>query len=186
MMFDLKGKKLLVLAGAHQHCKIVRAAHKLGVKVIVTDYLEDSPAKKLADKSYMYNITDIDEIVNMCKEEHVDGIISGYIDPCQRPYYEICDKLGLPCYGTEKEFFNLTDKHAFKKMCMENDVDIIPEYPEDEFLDGKEPINVEYPLFVKPVDSRGSRGQSVCYNRDDMIILNILFSLILYHILLSL
>ncbi len=168
-MQELKGKKLLVLGGAFQHCKIVRAAQKLGVTVYVTDYLKDSPAKQIADKSYMYNITDIDSIVALCKSEHIDGIITGYIDPCPRPYQLLCEKLGLPCYATKQEIFNLTDKHAFKKMCVDNYVDVIPEYPEAEFADGKEPLNVKYPLFVKPVDSRGSRGQTVCYNRDDVI-----------------
>ena len=168
-MQNLNGKKLLVLGGAFQHCKIVRTAQNLGVKVYVTDYLKDSPAKRIADKAYMYNITDVDSIAAMCKDEHIDGIITGYIDPCQRPYQQLCEKLGMPCYCTKQEVFNLTDKHAFKKMCMENGVDIIPEYPESDFLDGKEPEDIKYPLFVKPVDSRGSRGQTVCYNRDDVI-----------------
>ena len=58
----------------------------------------------------------------------------------------------------------MTDKHAFKKMCMENGVDVIPEYTEEEALSGQ----AEFPLFVKPVDSRGSRGQSVCYTVEEL------------------
>ena len=69
-MQDLKGKKLLVLGGAFQHCKLVEAAHNLGVYVIVDDYLpaEKACAKQIADKYYMHNITEIDEIVKMCKD----------------------------------------------------------------------------------------------------------------------
>lgn len=93
-----------------------------------------------------------------------DGVICGYIDPCQRPYQQICDALDLPCYGTKDQFFYMTDKHAFKKMCMENGVDVIPEYTEEEALSGQ----AEFPLFVKPVDSRGSRGQSVCYTTEQL------------------
>ena len=107
----------------------------------------------------MLNIKDVDQIVERCKQEQVNGVICGYIDPCQRPYQQICDALDLPCYGTKDQFFYMTDKHAFKKMCMENGVDVIPEYTEEEALSGQ----AEFPLFVKPVDSRGSRGQSVCY-----------------------
>ena len=55
----------------------------------------------MADKSYMYDINDIDGIVNMCKDENVQGVICGYIDPCQRPYQKICARLNLPCYGTQ-------------------------------------------------------------------------------------
>lgn len=44
----IKGKKLLILAGAEAHSKVVQAAQELGVYTIVTDYLpvKDAPAKK--------------------------------------------------------------------------------------------------------------------------------------------
>ena len=81
-MHDLKNKKLLVLGGVYQHCKLVEAAHELGAYVIVDDYLpsEQAPAKQMADKHYMHNIFDIDEIVAMCREEKVDGVIATSLD----------------------------------------------------------------------------------------------------------
>ena len=113
-------KKILILGGTAQQIKLVEAAKKMGVYTIVTDYLVDSPAKKVADEAWMLNIKDVDQIVERCKQEQVNGVICGYIDPCQRPYQQICDALDLPCYGTKDQFFYMTDKHAFKKMCMEN------------------------------------------------------------------
>lgn len=160
----MEKKKILILGGTPQQIKLVNAAKKMGLYTIVTDYLENSPAKKIADKSYMYNIKDVDDIVSMCKMEKVDGVICGYIDPCQRPYQEICEKLKLPCYGTKEQFYKMTDKHAFKKMCIDNGVDVIPEYTDEDIMRG----NIEYPVFVKPVDSRGSRGQSVCYTENEL------------------
>ena len=104
-MLNLKGKKWLVIGGAFQHCKLVEAAKELGVITYVTDYLpvEQAPAKQIADKYIMHNITDIDEIVEMCKTEGVDGVISTSLDACQLPYYEVCTKLGLPCFGTKEQ-----------------------------------------------------------------------------------
>lgn len=163
-MMDVTGKKLLILGGTPQHCKLVTAAKEMGVYTIVTDYLENSPAKKIADKAYMINIRDVDEIIRMCKREKVDGVISGYIDPCQKPYNEICKRLDMPCYGTKEQFFKMTDKHAFKKMCQQNGVDVIPEYSVKE----AENVISTCPVFVKPVDSRGSRGQAVCYTKEEL------------------
>ena len=108
-MYNLKGKKLLILAGAGVHNKVVRAAKEMGIYTIVTDYLPDSPAKKLADEAWMLNITDVDAIVEKCKEEHVDGVMNFCIDPAQKPYYEICKRLNLPCIGTKETFDVLTD-----------------------------------------------------------------------------
>lgn len=160
-----KQKKLLILGGASIHCKVVEAAKALGIYTIVTDYLVDSPAKLMADEKWMLNITDIDEIVQKCKEEQVDGVLSVCIDPCQRPYQKICEKLNLPCFGNEEQFFTLTDKRAFKEFCIKTGVDVIPEYS----IDDVEKENVEYPVLIKPVDSRGSRGQTVCYNKADAL-----------------
>lgn len=160
-----KNKKLLILAGASVHTKLVDAANKLGVYTIVTDYLDDSPAKKISNESWNLNIMDVSSIVEKCREEKVDGVISGWIDPCQRPYCKICYDLNLPCLGTNEQFIKMTDKHAFKKMCIENDVKTIPEFSLDDCLNGQ----VDYPVFIKPVDSRGSRGQSVCRNYKELI-----------------
>ena len=157
-------KKILVLGGTAQQIKLVEAAKQMGVYTIVVDYLNDSPAKKVADEAYLYDVKDVDGIVELCRRKKVDGVICGYIDPCQRPYQEICEKLGLPCYGTARQFFQMTDKHAFKEMCLQNGVDVIPEYTEADVRTGK----IEFPVFVKPVDSRGSRGQSVCYSQQEL------------------
>lgn len=157
----MEQKKLLILGGASVHCKVVEAAREMGLYTIVTDYLPDSPAKQFADKSYLYDICDVESIVSMCQNEGVHGVISSHLDPCQRPYQQICEKLGLPCFGTQDQFFKLTDKHAFKQMCRDNGVDVIDEYTVEDIENGM----VEYPIFIKPVDSRGSRGQSVCYDK---------------------
>ena len=154
----------MVLGGTAQQIKLVEAAKQMGVYTIVVDYLNDSPAKKVADEAYLYDVKDVDGIVELCRRKKVDGVICGYIDPCQRPYQEICEKLGLPCYGTARQFFQMTDKQAFKKMCLQNCVNVIPEYTEADVRTGK----IEFPVFVKPVDSRGSRGQSVCYSQQEL------------------
>ena len=164
-MESLKGKKLLILAGAGVHNKVVRAAKEMGIYTIVSDFLEDSPAKLLADESWMYSITDVDEIVQRCIDEKVDGVLNFCIDPAQKPYQQICERLGLPCFATKDQFEIMTDKRKFKDFCIKHNVDVIKEYSEEDILNDK----VNYPVFVKPTDSRGSRGQAVCYNKDEAL-----------------
>lgn len=160
-------KKILVLGSASVHVKLIKAAQEMGIYTITTDNVpyEDSPGKKVADEYWNLNIYDVDGIVEKAKESEIDGVISGWLDPCQRPYFQICKELKLPCYGDEEQFFKMTDKHAFKKMCKENGVDTIDEFSERDIKAG----NVEFPVFVKPVDSRGSRGQNVCYTMEELL-----------------
>ncbi len=162
---QFQGKKLLVLAGAGVHSKVVRAAKEMGIYTIVTDYLEikDSPAKQIADEAWMLNITDVDGIVEKCREAKVDGVLNFCIDPAQKPYQHICERLQLPCIGTKEQFDILTDKRKFKDYCVAHDVDVIPEYTYEDILADR----VEYPLFIKPTNSRGSRGQSICNNKEE-------------------
>ena len=169
-MQNLKGKKLLVLGGAFQHCKLIEAAKELGVITYVTDYLplSEAPGKQMADKYFMYNITEYDAIAEMCRSEKIDGVIATSLDACQLPYQRICAMLGLPCFGTAEQYKLLTDKTAFKEQCRKSGVDVIDEYTEADFSDRAVcEKRVKFPIFIKPCDSRGSRGQSVCHNYDE-------------------
>jgi phosphoribosylaminoimidazole carboxylase (NCAIR synthetase) len=163
---NLQGKKLLLLGGAAQHCKVVEAAKEMGVYVICTDPLINSPAKKIADKSYMFDVKDVDALTELCQREHVDGVLNVCLDPCQIPYQQICKILNYPCFGDVNQFSVLTDKRKFKKFCIENGVGVVPEYKINDFDD--ENSNIAYPVLVKPVDSRGSRGQTICNNIDEI------------------
>jgi len=170
-MIDKKifsGKKILILGGLSQHCEVVLAAKSMGLYVIVVDYYKDSPAKQIADKSYLCSVDDVDTIVQICKDEQIDGVLNLHVDPAQMPYARICEKLNLPCFGTVEKFKILTDKKNFKDFCKIHGVDTIQEYSIDmeNFEDSIK--NIEYPIMVKPVDSRGSRGQTECYCIDDV------------------
>lgn len=160
-----KHQKLLILAGAGPHCKVVEAAKELGVYTIVTDYLADSPAKRIADESWMLDITDVDAIVERCIQENVTGVLNFCIDPGQKPYQQICERLGLPCVGNAAQFDIFTDKKKFKQTCMQYGVDVIREYSLEDVMCG----NVSYPILVKPAESRGSRGQTVCKDLQEVI-----------------
>jgi len=157
---ELKGKKLLILAGNDVHMKVVEAAKELGVYTIVTDYLpfEESPAKKIADEYWNLSTGDLDLVVEKCKKEHVDGVLNFCIDTVQIAYQQICEKLGVPCYGTREIFKTFTNKIFFKQYCKEHGVSVIPEYTLNEVKNGQ----VVYPILIKPSDSRGSRGISIC------------------------
>ncbi len=166
MCDNLRGKRLLLLGGAAQHRKVVKAAHELGVYVICTDPFPDSPAKKFADKCYPYDVKDIDILIELCKTERVDGVLNLCLDPCQRPHQKICEGLNFPCYGDEVQFSILTDKRKFKNFCIENGVGVVPECDLEKLDKGDSEF--EFPVIVKPVDSRGSRGQTICNNMNDV------------------
>lgn len=162
-------KTVLVLGGAQQHCKLVEAARRMGVRSIVVDYLEESPAKVIADKSFNADVKDLVSLVEICNRESVDGVVAGWLDPCQLPYLKLCEELGFRHYGSKEAFQVMTDKELFKACCKRWDVGTIPYLSGtiEWVLSNFEASGLQYPLFIKPVDSRGSRGQAVCSSRGE-------------------
>ncbi len=156
-------KKLLILGGTSISQEIVWQAHKMGLDVYVTDYFEDSPAKKIADKSFMVSASDVEAVTRLIKEERIDGVITGYADVLLPYYVEICRRSNLPCYATAEAINITTDKEKFKKLCRAYNVPVVPEYT----LEKVESGNVKYPVLVKPVDNSGARGIYICHNRKE-------------------
>lgn len=163
-MLELKGKKLLVLGGIISMIEVVKRAKQLGVTVLVTDYLENSPAKQYADKSFLVSATDVDAVVELCRSEKVDGIITGNVDMLLPYYAQICEKANLPCYGKFEHFQIMTNKKAFKQLCEKYSVPTVKEYSNEHVKKGE----LRYPVLIKPVDSSGSRGITICRDSEDL------------------
>lgn len=166
-MQDLRDKRLLIMGGVKCAENIINAARKMGVYTIVTDYLEDSPAKKLADESHMVSTTDVDAVVKLAKELKVDGVFTSYIDSMMTYCQQVCEKLGFAFYATQEQIQITNEKRNFKQYCQRCGVPTVEEYSLDKIND--EDSTVEYPLIVKPVDSSGGKGISVCYNKQEFV-----------------
>lgn len=167
----LKGKRLLLLGGVRPACDIVRQAQKMGVYVIVADYLPDSPAKKVADEAVNLNAVDVAQIVEYCRKNPVDGITTGYVDILMKPCRDACDILGLPYYAPDLLIEMSTNKDAYKRECKKFGIPV----PADYVIDSSMPVEeiaktIEYPVFIKPVDNSGSRGACVCHSAEEFMV----------------
>lgn len=163
-MKKYSGKKVLILAGQDVHRKIVEAAKELGCYTIVADYYENSSAKKIADEASMISIIEVDEIVDFCKKNKVDAVLNCCNDLASKVVQKVNDKMHWPNIGTEEQVKAMTNKGLFKELCKKNGVDIVEEYSEEDVKKG----TVKLPVLVKPIDSRGSRGSTICDNLVDL------------------
>ncbi len=167
---ELKGKRLLVLGGSRISCEIIRHARAMGVTTGVTDWyaLERSPAKQMADEAYFVSTSDIDAMVDLIRGEGFDGVFTGYTDSVLPYYAEMCERAGLPAYGTKEQFDIFIDKGKYKSLLRSFDVPTIPEYRVDAGRFEETASRVVYPAIVKPVDGSGSKGITVCANGDEL------------------
>ncbi len=152
-------KRLLILGGQQKLCDVVNKAREMGIYTVVTDWYENSPAKEIADKSYMVSTSDVDAILSLIRDEKIDGVITGYIDSTLPYYYEICKRAGLPCYLNPEILECGTNKRRFKEVCAEVGLKTIPE------VSLENNSSIDYPVLIKPVDNSGSKGITVCCNQ---------------------
>ena len=164
----LEGKKLLIIGGTTTECDIVRYAKAQGVYTIVADMDRNAPAMSRADKSVLISARDVDALVELCKKEQIDGVITGFVDILLRPYMEVCNRLGLPCYITEKMLTMSTNKVDFKDTCDKYGVPVPQTYLMGNKIDEEVLNRIQYPVFVKPLDGSGSRGAGVCKNENEL------------------
>lgn len=168
MAKEFEGKKLLVLGGVKLACDIVIHAKEMGAYVVVADYNEDSPAKAVADEGVLIDAMDVDAIVKYCQENNVNGVTTGFVDILMPIAYEVTKRLGLPCYWTPKMLSMATNKIDFKNTCKNFDIPVPQTYLIGNCLSDEKLKEIEYPVFVKPLDASGSRGAGVCSNEQEL------------------
>lgn len=167
---ELKSKRLLILGGSRISCEIIRHARAMGVVTAVTDYypLEKSPAKQMADEAYYEDTSDVDRMADFIKEKKFDGVFTGFTDSVLPYYAEMCEKAGLPAYGTKEQFEIFIDKQKYKKLMREFDVPTISEYKVDPNNFDASTEVIIYPVIVKPSESSGARGITVCHSKEEL------------------
>ena len=156
-------KKLLILGGFPQMIDIISAAKEMGVYVIVADRDANSPAKRFADLAVNISTDRIGELERLCLSEGIDGIFTGFEDFNIHIASKLCKRLNLPFYATSKQIDIITNKLNFKDECRKYGVPVIEQYT----LADAQKIE-KYPYIVKPADSYGSRGITICRNADEL------------------
>lgn len=168
MYENLKGKRLLFLGATRPLCEAVDYAKEMGIYTVVTDYFPDSPAKKHADKACMVSTTDVDALVELCKQEKIDGVFTAYMDGMLPYARELSDRMGFHFYASREQIRLSRDKRFFKQTCMDYGVPVPTDYTEEVRLNGVESENITFPVIVKPVDMYGGRGITICRNVDEL------------------
>lgn len=170
-MGKFDGKVLLELGTSVGSVEIVKYAKSEGAYVIVTDYLptEKSEAKKYADETFMVSTIDIDALCELAKQKNIDGVFCGVSEVNLVSVNAIAERLGLPCYFTDKQWELLENKAEFNALCRKFNVPVAHKYnlgktPTREELDA-----VIYPVIVKPVDQSAAIGIHICKNEQELI-----------------
>ena len=161
-------KKILLLGGSAQQIVAIKTAQKLGYYTVLCDYLPDNPGQYEADKFYLVSTTDKDAVLEVARNEQVDGVLAYASDPAAPTAAYIAENLGLsgaPYHSVE----TLCNKDQFRKFLIENGFSTPKAKGYASAEDAlKEKENFEFPIIIKPVDSSGSKGATVLQTEDGL------------------
>lgn len=160
-------KKAIVLGGTNPHIELIRQLHERGYYVILVDFLPHPPAKPYADLHIQESSMDMDKVVEIGKEYHVDLVICSCIDQQNVTACYAAEKLGLTKPYSYELAHNITNKGYMKRIMTENHL------PTTKYLfltasDEIEKIDLKYPVMVKPADSLGSAGVRKANNFEEL------------------
>ena len=162
------GKRLLVLGGSKSTFDVVKTAKNMGIYVIVADQADTGPAIEIADEAVLISTADIDKLVEFAKVQHIDGVFTGPSEFNINNALTVCEKLDLPFYCTREQWHVFTDKTRFKQLCKKHNIPVIEEFHIKNDFSVPDLDQIKYPVIVKPAQSSGSRGISVCSNENEL------------------
>jgi biotin carboxylase len=165
---NLNGRKLLILGANPETAALVNVARELGIYTVVTDNDHHAPSKKFADKACDVDGMDVPGLIALARAEDVDGVLVGVADRLIEPYQQVCDALGMPCYGTPKQCAIFTDKQKFNQRCVEYGIFPIPSFHLGRDVSEEDLARLRFPLFIKPVDGNSGKGMTICHDKNEV------------------
>lgn len=158
-------RKLAIIGASFGQMKICEEANKMGLYTVGFAWAEGAICKDLFSKFYPVSIMEKDKIVDICREEKIDGVVSNGSDITSNVCAYISDKLGL--IGNNYQDFN----NAQNKFYVRNATNNIPELsPIKACLLNKNDKSIDFPLpcVVKPCVGWSKKGVCFIHSKSDV------------------
>jgi pyruvate carboxylase len=178
-----KIRSLLVANRSEIAIRVMRAASEMGIRTVAIYSNEDRFAlhRFKADESYLVGAgkkpiqayLDIDDIIRVAKEAHVDAIHPGYGFLSENPdFAEACAAAGIVFIGPKPEVMRLLgNKVSARELAEKAGVPVVPAtgaLPQDLAGAQKLAAAVGYPLMLKASWGGGGRGMRVVETEADL------------------
>lgn len=152
-------KRLLVLAAGILQIPVIKKAKEIGYYVIAADGDSNAVGLQFADKAICANITDEEVMLEIAREQHIDGVIHPCSEVSMNVMGRINDELGLAGI-TKVQAIRATNKHlmrnAFEKGNAPSPMSILTKSAEDAWIHLQNDLSTNG--ILKPSRNSGSRG----------------------------
>lgn len=163
------GCKALLLGSGELGKEVAIELQRFGVEVIACDRYPDAPAMQMADRSYVFNMLDGDELRAVIERERPDHIIPE-VEAIATPVLVELEKEGFNVTPTAHAALLTMNREGIRRLAAEELGIRTSPYrfasDRDEFYKAVEEIGI--PCVVKPIMSSSGHGQSVIKSESDI------------------
>lgn len=160
-------KKALVLAGGIAQVAVIEELKFRGYRTLLADMNPNCVAAKYCDEFYPVSAMDVEGIIELAKNQHVDMVLTACADQIIVAEVEACEALGLKTYLDLETVKLVSDKHYMKDVFIKGGIPTSRYVVVDHFEEEKIK-ELNYPIVVKPVDAYSARGVMRCNNIDEV------------------
>lgn len=161
--------KLAIIGASYLQLPVVQRAKEMGIRTICFAWAEGAVCKDVADTFYPVSIVEKEQILEICKQEHIDGICTIASDTAAPTVAYVAEQMGLVGNSYEaslKANNKILMRQAFTKAGVP-----CPKYW---CLADQSPLNLtpytsHLPLIVKPSDRSGSLGVTKVEREEDLL-----------------
>lgn len=149
-------RKLAIIGASYLQLPLVKRAKEMGLYTICFAWAEGAVCKDVADKFYPISIVEKEQILDVCRQEQIDGICTIASDVAAPTVAYVAEQMGL--VGNSYECaLRANDKYLMRKTFQSAGI-LCPLFQmvksaEEELNDA-----FTYPLIIKPTDRSGSLG----------------------------
>ncbi len=150
--------KLLILGGSNVQLNAVKRAKEKGHIVIVSDYYQEAPAKKLSDCGELASTFDVEANIEAARKHVVDGVLTLGTDQPVYTVARVAEECGLPSLITVETAKAATNKKVMKSIFKNNNIPTVGFRIIGKDFCEEDVAGISFPVVVKPLDSQGQRG----------------------------
>ena len=149
-------KKALILGVGSAQLDAIRYLRREGWWVIACSHVRQGPGLHISDQFELINITDVDALERLVRNESVDMIYSVGSDLAMPSVAEVAARTGLRSFISPGVAKILQDKTLLREFLSAHGISPV------RYRRIRTPVDVEgwnaFPAMVKPADSQGQRG----------------------------
>lgn len=165
---QLKGKRLLYIGGSASIYDIADYTTRHGIHLVTAGLKISDEVIRLSKEQYIIDTSNKEELSRVIQEHNIDGILVIGNEDVISCIVEIAEKLNIHFYVNKAQWNELQNKKNFKKNCKLYGIPIVDTYELNREEDIYSISENAFPLLLKPTDSCGSKGITICNSKENL------------------